>query len=287
MRIAVTGANGLFGSGLVRVIGSRHEVLPMSRAQADLTNLEQLRNAFKSLNPEVVIHTAAIADPDRCELNPEEAFRVNVGGTSNVVAAAEELGFGVVLISTDAVFDGFKSSPYTESDVPRPLSVYGRSKVEAEKQVQQLARHCIFRVSVLFGPGKLSFVSKGLQRISARETYVVASDQVGSATYTLDAAEKILEVVESQQYGLYHLCNLGQCSRLELARYAAELAGLDKSKIQGRTLDQMGRPGPRPKYAVMEMHALKAGDFALPRSWKAALAEYLKQFWSTSVPTSQ
>ena len=285
MRIAVTGANGLFGSGLIRLISRRHEALPVTRAEADVTDLARVRSALRALQPELVIHAAAIADPDKCELNPDEAFRVNVGATVNIVTVAEELGAGVVLISTDAVFDGFKSSPYVESDTPRPLSVYGRSKVEAEKAVQRLRRHWIFRVSVLFGPGKINFVTKGLQKIRAGEPYVVASDQIGSATYTLDAAEKILEVAEAQRYGLYHLCNLGECSRLELAQHAAELAGLDKSRIQGRTLAEMGRPGPRPPHALMQMQALQATSFGLPRPWKDALAEYLEQFWITSLPT--
>lgn len=278
MKIAITGANGLFGFGLNRVVSRRHQSLPLTRAQADLTQLGQVRKLLGALKPELLIHAAAIADPDKCETNPQEAFRINVGATGNIVAMAEELGFGVTLISTDAVFDGLKDSPYVESDVPRPISVYGRSKLEAEKQVQHLKQHWIFRVSVLFGPGKINFVDKGLRRIKNGESYIAASDQVGSATYTLDAAEKIIEVVEARRYGLYHLCNQGRCSRLELAQYGAELAGLHKSKIEGRKLEEMGRPGPRPKYAEMRMLGLEKGGFGLPRSWKAALAEYLKQF---------
>ena len=278
MKIAITGAGGLFGYGLDRVIRRRHHSFPLTRAQADLTDLEQVRQALGRVKPEVLIHAAAIADPDKCETNPQEAFRVNVGATVNILKVAEEVGFAVTLISTDAVFEGLKNSPYVESDPPRPISVYGRSKLEAEKKVQRLKQHWIFRVSVLFGPGKVNFVDKGLQRIKDGETYVVASDQVGSATYTLDAAEKILEVVEAGRFGLYHLCNQGRCSRLELAQYAAELVGLDRSKIKGRTLEEMGRPGPRPKYSEMRMLWLEEAGFGFPRPWKAALAEYLKQF---------
>jgi dTDP-4-dehydrorhamnose reductase len=278
MKIAVTGANGLFGFALDRVIRRRHESCPLTRAQADLTDLTRVRRVLEALRPEVLIHAAAIADPDTCETNPEEAFRVNAGGTANIVAVAGEMGFGVVLISTDAVFNGWKNSPYVETDVPRPLSVYGQSKLEAEKHVRHLARHWVFRVSVLFGPGKVNFVDKGLRKIKNGETYVVASDQVGSATYTLDAAAKIVEVVEARRHGLYHLCNQGQCSRLELAQCAAELAGVNVSKIEGRLLEDMGRPGPRPKYAVMRMRALEEAGFELPRAWEAALAEYVDEF---------
>ncbi len=182
----------------------------------------------------------------------------------------------MAFISTDAVFDGLKRTPYTESDPANPPTVYGRSKLMAEQIVRYLPSHWIFRVSVLFGPGKTNFVEKGLHALAAGEEYVVASDQMGSATYTLDAAEKILEVVEAKRYGLYHLSNTGACSRLELARQAATFAGLNPSRVVGKPMEQMGRLAKRLKYAVMEMEALQAARFKLPRRWQDALAEYIR-----------
>lgn len=276
MKIAITGAGGLFGTGIVQVLSSQHTVIPLTHADLEIINPENVRAVLGSLGADVVIHTAAMPDPDQCQLHPEEAFRVNATGTANVVAAAAELGCAVAQISTDAVFDGKKESPYLETDAPNPLSVYGQTKLMAERAVKRLSRHWIFRVSVLFGPGKkLNFVNKGLRKIASGEDYVVASDQVGSATYTLDAAQTILQVIESGQYGLYHLCNQGPCSRLELAQYAAQISGLDSARIRGVPLEQMGRPGPRPRFAVMEMRALRESGFALPRSWQEALAEYI------------
>jgi dTDP-4-dehydrorhamnose reductase len=192
-----------------------------------------------------------------------------------VVEAAREVGAAVAYISTDAVFDGKKSSPYTESDPTVPLTVYGRTKRRGEQLVEALSRYWIFRVSVLFGPGKSNFVEKGLRALAAGEQYVVAVDQVGSATYTLDAAAKIMEVVEAHRYGLYNLSNSGPCSRLELAARAAELAGLDAGKVVGKPSNQMGRPAKRLPYAVMEMRALESTGFALPRPWAEALEEYV------------
>lgn len=286
MRIVITGGNGLLGFGLDHVVRQRHESFPITRAQADLTVPGRVRSALAALRPDVVIHTAGIPDLDKCERNPSEAFRVNVGATVNVVSVARQMKFGVALISSDAVFDGLKDSPYEESDAPRPLSVYGRTKVEAEKQVQRLKDHWIFRVSVLFGPGKDNVVVNCLRTIKSGENYVAASDQIGSATYTLDVAEKILEVVEAQRYGLYHLCNQGRCTRLELAQYAAQLARLDQSKIEGRTREQMKRLARRPRYAEMKMAALEKAGFSLPRSWGVALAEYLGQCGITIGPGS-
>jgi dTDP-4-dehydrorhamnose reductase len=225
--------------------------------------------------PDALIHAAGAPDPDKCEANPEYAFQTNVVATRNVVDVAKELAIPVVHISTDAVFDGSANSPRTESDPVNPISVYGKTKLLAEQAVTQLERYLIFRVSVLFGPGKENFISKGLQALRSGDTYTVAADQIGTATYTLDAASKILEVMETNHFGLFHLCNAGMCGRLELMQQAAIFAGLPTTNVVGKSLSEMGRPAPRPKYAVMEMKALKMAGIVPPRNWQAALAQYI------------
>jgi len=283
MRIAVTGASGLFGHGLAQVFGSRHTVAALTHEDVDITDAEQVREVVAGLRPDVVIHSAAIRDPDTAELNPARAFQVNYHGTRHVTEAARAASAKVVYISSDAVFDGKQRRPYTETDPTIPASVYGRTKLRAEQWVTATPESWAFRVSILFGPeesepGQVreNFISKGLRKIAAGEEYLVAADQLGTATYTLDAAAKIMEVVESGRYGLYHLSNAGACTRLELARYAATLAGLDPAKVVGKPLAEMGRPGPRLQYAVMAMDALQQAGFAPPRPWQSALAEYVK-----------
>jgi len=276
MRIAITGANGLFGLGLVRVCSEAHTVYPLTRAEADLTQLEEVRTALGKIQPEVIIHPAGIPDLDTCEAEPAKAFLVNVHGTRHVVDSARELQAAVAYLSTDAVFDGRKQAPYLESDRAIPPTVYGRTKLRGEQIVRALPKHWVFRVSVLFGPGKTNFIEKGLRRIAAGESYTVAGDQVASTTYTLDAGRKILEVVERGRYGLYHLSNSGACSRLDLARRAAEIAGLDPERVIGVPSEAMGRPALRLKYAVMEMDALRQAGFSLPRPWPQALEEYIR-----------
>lgn len=276
MKIAITGAAGLFGHGLVRVFGARHTVTGLTHAEADITRADEMRALLSKIKPDVVVHPAGIPDLDICEAEPARAFLVNVHGTRNVVEAARQAGAAVVYISSDAVFDGKKRTPYAESDPTIPRTVYGRTKLRAEQIVRTLSQHWIFRVSVLFGPGKTNFIEKGLRGIAAGGTYTVAADQMGSATYTLDAAQKIMEVVEARRYGLYHLSNLGACTRLELALDAAELAGLDRNKISGKPSAQMGRRAVRLEYAVMEMQALKRAGFALPRPWQEAVAEFVR-----------
>jgi dTDP-4-dehydrorhamnose reductase len=276
MRIAITGAAGLFGHALLAAFSSRHTVFPLTRAEADITDAEAVRAALERIRPEVVVHPAGIPDLDIADADPALAQRVNVEGTRHVVESARAVRAEVVYISTDAVFDGRNTRPYIESDPPCPITVYGRTKLAGETIVQTLPQHWIFRVPVLFGPGKTNFIEKGLHKIKAGEPYVVASDQEGCATYTLDAAYKIMEVVEARRYGLYHLANQGTCTRYELARRAAELAGLDPGKVVGVPADQMGRRAPRLKYAAMEMAALRAAGFSLPRPWQEALAEYIR-----------
>lgn len=275
MKVAITGAAGLMGHGLVQVFKARHEVFPLPRAEADITKFDDVRAILTKLKPNVVVHSAAIPDLDLCESDPAKAQAVNVDGTRHVVEAARLIGAEVAQISTDAVFDGKKQTPYNESDPPNPPTVYGRTKLQAEGIVQESPNHWIFRVSVLFGPGKTNFIKKGLDKIALGEDYVVASDQLGSATYTVDAAGKIMEVVEARRYGLYHLSNEGPCTRLELALLAVELAGLDKRRVVGKPDALMGRRAQRLKYAVMDMAALKGAGFALLRPWREAVAEYV------------
>lgn len=276
MKIAVTGAAGLFGRGLVHVFSERNEVVPLTRADADITDAKRMRDLLASVKPDIVVHPAGIPNVDYCELHPDEAFRTNAEATRDLVAIAREIGAAFAFISTDAVFDGKSDRPYVESDPVHPPSVYGRTKVAAEEHVRKYERHWIFRVSVLFGPGKANFIVKGLNNLLAREPYPVASDQLGSALYTVDGARTMLDVFKSGKFGTFHLCNQGACTREELARKSAELAGMDSSLVVGKPMSEMKRPGPRLRYAVMEMRALREDEIQLPRTWEEALADYVK-----------
>jgi dTDP-4-dehydrorhamnose reductase len=273
--MAVTGAAGLFGAGLVRLLSGNNDVLGLTRADADVRDSEALRQRLENFRPDVIVHAAAIPSPDVSEQNPRLAHDVNVGGTEAVVQVARGLGASVALISSDAVFDGTKNSPYAESDPPNPIGIYGVTKLLAEERVRAAENHFIFRVSVLFGRDKANFISKGLDDIRAGRDFVVALDQVGSATYVDDAAKMIFTVLHAKAYGTFHLSNSGTCSRYELACEAAAVAGLDTSKVVGLPLAEMRRPGPRVAYSVMALDELAKRGFPVLRHWKDALAEYL------------
>lgn len=276
MRIAVTGARGLLGQAIVRAAQEEHQVYPLTRQDADITDFGAVQILFTKLRPDLVINTAAIRDLDACETDPARAFLVNFHGTRHVVEAARQIGASVAHISTDAVFDGRNTVPYVESDPANPPTVYGRVKLRAERWVQTLPRFWVFRVSILFGPGKTNLVEEAIRKVASGGEAIAPSDQVANATYTPDAARKIMEVVQSGRSGLYHLANQGALSRWELLRRAVELAGLNPNRVKGVQAAEMGRPAVRLKYAVMEMRALASAGITLPRPWPEALAEYVE-----------
>lgn len=280
MKIAITGAGGLFGYALVKVFGERHAVSPLTHRDLDITCEDAVQAVLAGIRPEVVIHAAAIPNPDVCEENPARAYAVNVHGTRHIVSAARRQGARAAYVSTDAVFDGRKTSPYTEDDPTGPATVYGRTKLLSERAVHAAGESWILRVSVLFGPGKENFVEKGLRSAAAGKPYVAASDQLGNATYTMDAARAMREIIEAGRTGLYHVANSGACTRLDLARRAAEIAGIDPARITGKPLGEMGRPAKRLPYSVMDCRALERAGFAPLRPWTEALAAYISSDFS-------
>ena len=281
----ITGAGGLLGHGLSRIFAERHEVCAFTRADADITDLAAVRACFRRWRPEVVVHAAAIPDIDDCEKNPALAQRVNVEGTRNVLQAAIEIGAAIVHISTDAVFDGKKTSPYTIADPVAPPSVYGRTKVEAERIIAAYAALWILRIPLLFGPRPADhpspdFVEKGLGLLAAGTQYIVASDQLGGTLYTLDAGRAIEQLIlkstpGAPTFGLHHLSNAGSCTRYELACRAAEIAVLDQRLVVGKPLAEMGPRAPRLRYAVMALDSLAKAGVIPPRAWPLALEEFI------------
>jgi dTDP-4-dehydrorhamnose reductase len=202
-----------------------------------------------SAEADLVLHAAAWTNVDGAESDPAGAETVNVGGTRNVAA----LGIPVVYFSTDYVFDGTKREPYVESDEPRPLSVYARTKLEGEREVRD---GWIVRSSWLFGWTGTNFVRTMLRLGEERDEVGVVADQVGCPTYVGHLAEATREVL-SLPGGVWHLAAEGECSWAEFARAIFDEAGVD-CRVREITTEELGRPAPRPAYSVLRSERDKA-----------------------------
>ena len=211
-----------------------------------------------------MLHAAAWTDVDGAEADPDGARLVNVDGTRNVAA----LGAPVVYYSTDYVFDGTKREPYVESDEPNPLSVYGRTKLEGEREVRE---GWIVRSSWLFGWKGRNFVKTMLELGRERDEVSVVADQVGSPTYVGHLAEATRELLELPQ-GTWHVAAEGECSWAEFARAIFEEAGLD-CRVREITTEELGRPAPRPAYSVLRS---EKGAPRLPH-WREGLRDCLRR----------
>jgi dTDP-4-dehydrorhamnose reductase len=247
--LLITGAGGQHGAALREVFP---EADARTRAELDVTQ------PFQVTSCNLVLHAAAWTDVDGAEADPEGARRVNVEGTRNVAA----LGAPVVYYSSDYVFDGSKGEPYLESDQPRPLSVYGQTKLEGEREVRD---GWIVRSSWLFGWTGKNFVRTMLELGRDRDEVAVVADQVGSPTYVGHLAAATRELLE-QPHGTWHLAAQGECTWAEFARAIFEEAGLD-CRVREITTEELGRPAPRPTYSVLRS---EKGASELPH-WREGL----------------
>jgi len=216
------------------------------------------------VSADLVLHAAAWTDVDGAEADPEAARRANVDGTRNVAA----LGAPVVYYSTDYVFDGSKREPYVESDEARPLSVYGRTKLDGEREVRE---GWIVRSSWLFGWTGKNFVRTMLELGRDRDEVSVVADQVGCPTYVGHLAGATRELLD-QTHGVWHVAAQGACTWAEFARAIFEEAGLD-CRVHEITTEELGRPAPRPAYAVLRS---EKGAPELPH-WREGLRACLRR----------
>ncbi|EPR26456.1 MULTISPECIES: dTDP-4-dehydrorhamnose reductase [Geobacillus] len=277
MKVVVTGAKGQLGTDLVHLLADRgYKVYGYGRDELDITNFEQVKQVISEVNPDVVIHAAAYTKVDLAESEPDQAFLINAYGTRNVVVASEAIGAKLVYVSTDYVFDGTANVPYNEFAPTNPLSVYGKSKLAGEQFVRDLhSKFFIVRTSWVYGKHGNNFVKIMLKLAQERDELMVVHDQIGCPTYTVDLANCILELIQTEKYGIYHVSNSGHCSWYEFAKAIFEEAGIEV-KVNPCTTKDFPRPAPRPAYSVLDHMALQLNGFREMREWRVALAHCLK-----------
>jgi len=279
LRTLLIGSGGQLGRDLIDVWSG--DLVAFSHQDFDVCNREQARQVIVREQPELVINTAAYHRVDDCETNGALALEVNALGAKNVADAAREVDAAVMFISTDYVQDGLKGSPYVEGDLPRPLSLYGVSKLAGEHLVRQSnAQHYVVRSSSLFGVAGASgkggnFVETMIRKAKAGEPLRVVDDQVSSPTFTADLATKLQELAGTGRYGLYHITNSGQTSWFGFAEKIFKLMGLAPS-LTPISSDELSAPAQRPAFSVLENRALVDAGLQKLRSWEEALGAYLE-----------
>jgi dTDP-4-dehydrorhamnose reductase len=286
MRVLVTGAGGMLGTDLCADLAARgHEVIAADVREAenivplDITHTQDTLRAVGEMRPEAILHCAAWTDVDGAERTPDPAYRVNALGAWNVAAAARAVDALMVYISTDFVFDGSKSTPYTEFDAVNPLGHYGASKEAGERLVRQTTpNHIIARTAWLYGVHGKNFPYTILRLARERPEIPVVADQIGCPTHTRDLSRKLCELIEDPLPGTYHICNAGECSWFEFARAIVAGAGRD-TKVVPITAEEYAQrfssPTRRPAYSPMRRFALELRGMDDLPPWQDALADFL------------
>jgi dTDP-4-dehydrorhamnose reductase len=277
MKVIVTGAGGQLGRDLVPVLEQSCEVFALDRTQLDVTNYDQSDKLIHSIQPDVIIHCAAYTSVDVAESEEDLAYLINAEGTHNMASIAEKVGAKMCFISTDYVFDGHSSVPYTEYDRTNPQSVYGKSKLAGEQYTQASStKYFIVRTSWVYGLHGSNFVKTMLNLSKEHKELKVVSDQTGSPTYTLDLANFLCNLIVTDKYGIYHATNSGACSWYEFAKAIFELNGTD-IQVKPCTTAEFPRPASRPKYSVLDHGAIRKNGFEDLRHWREALEHLLGQ----------
>ena len=283
MRCALIGVTGQLGFDLARTFDLPGELVRLTHADLDLLESGAIARVLRDVRPTHVVNAAAYNLVDRAEDERERAFALNAEAVGTLAETCEALGATLVHFSTDYVFDGAKTSPYTESDAPAPLSVYAESKLAGERvALARCRRAFVIRVCGLYGvaqsatAGRTNFVETMLRLAGQGQALRVVRDQVLTPSYTLDLAPKVWRVLARGAPGLYHLANAGQTSFYDFAHEIFRLSGLTPS-LTPVTAAEYGARARRPPYSVMARTRLAAlGEDDL-RPWQAALAAYLRE----------
>lgn len=283
MKVLVTGAGGQLGHDVVNELARRHHAaVGVDIDEMDITDEESVRRVMAAAKPDAVIHCAAwtavdlAEDEDKVEL----VRRVNAGGTRNLAKACKTLGCKMLYLSTDYVFSGRGTEPWKPGCTDyEPLNVYGRTKLEGELAVAELLdQYYIVRIAWVFGLHGKNFVKTMLQLAEKYDTIRVVNDQVGTPTYTFDLARLLVDMIETDRYGRYHVTNRG--GYLSWADFAAEIfkqAGKHTAVLPVSTAEYGLSKAKRPLNSRLDQSKLVEMGFTPLPHWKDALGRYLKE----------
>ena len=278
MRILITGARGQLGTELMALLEPQHhhQVLGLDLPEHDLTNRDHVLGVITEWRPDLIIHGAAFTAVDLCEEQAEMAYLVNCVATRFVADGARRVGAHVVYVSTDYVFDGTKQGPYLEWDATNPQSVYGRTKLGGEMEIDP--GWTIARTSWVCGAHGNNMVKTLLRLAGERDTLSFVDDQIGHPTFAADLAKMLAKLGVERVPGVFHTTNQGAVSWYEFAQAVFSAAGHDPNRISAITTAQLDppRPAARPANSVLDGFAWRSHGFISSRDFREPLAEVVR-----------
>lgn len=279
MVVLVTGANGQLGQS-IQFIANKYpniQFVYTDFQEMDITNLENCKTVFATHKPQFCINTAAYTAVDKAESEQEKAHLINAVGPENLANVCKEFDTILLHISTDFIFDGTSTTPYKESDIPNPQSVYGQTKLDGELAIQKnWEKHIIVRTSWVYSQFANNFMKTMLRLASERDSLSVVNDQIGTPTYAVDLAEVLMKIVQSSiihhpsSFGIYNFSNEGQCSWYD---FAAAIFHQKRIEIDLKSIPTTSYPTPakRPSYSVLDKTKIKKVFGIEIKDWKASL----------------
>lgn len=276
MKVLVTGVKGQLGYDVVCELEKRGlEAVGVDIEEMDITDAESVERVLRQSAPDAVIHCAAYTAVDAAEDNEALCRRVNADGTRNIAKVCRELDIKMIYISTDYVFSGQGERPWEPEDERDPQSVYGQTKYEGELAVQELLeKYFIVRIAWVFGVNGKNFVRTMLKLSESHDTITVVNDQFGSPTYTYDLARLLVDMVQTEKYGIYHATNEGICSWYDFACAIFREAGISMN-VKPVSSAEYGAKASRPANSRMSKEKLTENGFERLPTWQDALKRYL------------
>jgi dTDP-4-dehydrorhamnose reductase len=277
IRVLITGSGGQLAQEFqTRLPRGKYEIFAPPEGELDISNESDVKKAFYTAYPDLVLNCAAYNDVDGAEKDYDSAYRINALGPKLLAAACREAGSLFVHYSTDYVFDGKKEDLYTEEDIPNPISKYGESKRAGEVFVAESDCHSlILRTSWLYGPGQQNFLRKLREWARKNKTLRIVTDQISSPTYTADLAAATLTACDAGLEGFYHVSNSGYAARYEVARYFLERIGLDPIVLPVNT-SYFPAGAPRPYFSALSSAKYEAAAGCEMPHWKDAIDRYVR-----------
>ena len=276
--ILITGANGQLGYDFQRLFDElKEEYIATDRDDLDITDIEKVREYVKDKNITLIINCAAYNNVDKAEDEPELCKKLNTYAPRDLAIVAKEIGAEYITYSTDFVFDGEKKTPYTEEDSPNPLSVYGKSKYEGEKEVFKVKEDSfVVRTSWVFGIANNNFNKQVINWSKSKDELSIVDDQISSPTYSKDLAYYSWELIKTKKYGLYHLSNDGEASKYDQGKYVLDKIGWQGKLNRAKTKD-FNLKAQRAEYTKLDSSKLEKVIGKKIPSWENGIDRFLEE----------